>query len=597
MRFPPTLFSLLLVSLVATNCLAAEPNAAQIMSDQTVAFIRVADTQDYVKKLDQTAIGRAANDPQMKPFVNGIWQTIKQSIADAEERSGITLEELLSIPQGELAISVVAMQEGVPGVVIFCELGDDTRVTEKVLDLLENLAANDGAPVEQNKFKDSEIMLIHGRGGPLAVCIHDNTLLASNRIEALEDIIDHWDGTREDSLASDDRFRTIVASSRGTKDEPAQMVWYVNPMEVLRSIVRNQDGGGYIMAFMPVLGLDGVKAVGGSTILAAEEFDTISHFHVMLERPRTGIIEIIQMKNASTEPEAWVPDDVTNYMTMNWEVDKSYKAIEKLYDSIIGEGKLADDIDRRINQPTGIDFKKEVIDNLEGKFTLVQWYEPPARINSQATFIAAKVKDRAAMQRTLDGLVEALPRLNDMVERRNFGDATFFQLKIADAPIPEDVSDERRQRMQNRRSLRPHPCFGLIGDFVFFADRPGIVEHVALTQGGDTPRLANDLSFKLMMNRLLEQAGERKVAMVSFSRPEEGLRMFYDLIQADSTRSFINGRAENNNFFSNLEGNLNANPLPDFKVISQYLAPQGSIMVDDETGLHLIQFSLKRSTD
>lgn len=597
MRFRLTLFSLLFASLAAASCVAAEPNAAQIMSDQTVAFIRVADTQDYVKKLDQTAIGRAANDPQMKPFVNGIWQTIKQSVADAEERSGISLEELLSIPQGELAISVVAMQEGPPGVVIFCELGEDTRVTEKVLDLLETIATNDGATIERNKFNDSEITLLRGKAGPLAVCIHDHTLLASTRIEALEDILDHWDGKREDSLASDDRFRTIVASSRGTKDEPAQMVWYVNPMEMLRTIVKDQSGGGYIMAFMPVLGLDGVKAVGGSTILAAEDFDTISHFHVMLERPRTGIIEIIQMKNASTEPEAWVPDDVTNYMTMNWDVNKSYKAIDKLYNSILGEDKLADDIEQRINRPTGIDFKQEIVDNLEGKFTLVQWYEPPARINSQATFIAAKVKDRAAMQRTLDRIVEALPRLNDLVERRNFGDATFFQLKVNDAPIPEDISDERRQRMENRRSLRPNPCFGLIGDFVFFADRPGIVEHIALTFGGDTPRLADDLSFKLMMNRLLEQAGERKVAMVSFSRPEEGLRMFYDLIQADSTRSFISGRAADNNFFSNLEGNLNANPLPDFKVISKYLAPQGSIMVDDETGLHMIQFSLKRTQD
>ncbi len=201
------------------------------------------------------------------------------------------------------------------------------------------------------------------------------------------------------------------------------------------------------------------------------------------------------------------------------------------------------------------------------------------------------------MQRTLDHIVEALPRLKDLVERRNFGDATFFQLKVADGPLPEDISDERRQRIETRRSLRPNPCFGLIGDFVFFADRPGIVEHIALTQGGDTPRLANDLSFKLMINRLLEQAGERKVAMVSFSRPEEGLRMFYDLIQADSTRNFISGRAEDNDFFSNLNNNLNANPLPDFKVISQYLAPQGSIMVDDETGLHMIQFSLKRNND
>jgi len=317
----------------------------------------------------------------------------------------------------------------------------------------------------------------------------------------------------------------------------------------------------------------------------------------MLERPRTGVIEMIALKNASTEPEGWVPEDVTNYMTSNWDLEKSYGALENLYDSIFGDGKLAEEMDRRINQRTGIDFKTEVIDNLEGKFTLVQWYEPPARINSQATFIAAKVKDRAMMQRTLDRIVESLPRLNDNVEKRNFGDATFYVANVANAPIPEDASDERRRRMENRRALRPEPCFGLIGDYLFFADRPGIVEHIAMTFGGDAPRLAEDLSFKLVLNKLQDHAGERKVAMVSFARPEESLRMVYELVQADSTKDFIGRRAERNDFFKNLQGNLDANPLPDFNVISQYLAPSGAIMVDDETGLHWIGFSLKRETN
>ena len=336
MRFRPTLSSLLLVALLALPCLAKDPNSAQIMSDQTVAFIRVADTQDYVEKVDQTAIGPAANDPQMQPFVNGIWMTLKQSFAQVEGQIGISLEELLSIPQGELALSLVAMQEGQPAVVLFCELGDDTRVAGNVIEVLEVIGQSNGAEITKSKVNETDLVFISGPNGKIAVCIHDNTLLASNRIEAIEDMIDHWDGTREDSLAADDRFRTIVSSSRGTRDEPAQVVWYVNPIEGIRMATRDQSGGAYVMAFLPVLGLDGIKAIGGSQILATEDFDTISHFHVMLQRPRSGVIEVIALKNASTDPEGFVPDDVTNYMTLNWDVEKSYKALEKLYDSIVG---------------------------------------------------------------------------------------------------------------------------------------------------------------------------------------------------------------------------------------------------------------------
>ncbi|MEW4455862.1 hypothetical protein AB1L30_24550 [Bremerella sp. JC817] len=596
LRFPP-LLSVLLSLLLIGPAVAERPNAARIMSDQTIAFLRMADTQDFIEKMEQTSVGKAANDPQMKPFVNGIWQTLKDAAADAEERSGLKLEELLAIPKGELAASVVAMQEGNPGVLIFCELGEDRRVVNRVIEIVENLATNNGALIENEKYKEIEITHIMGNNGPLAICIHDGVLLLSNRIEAVEDVLENWSGKREDSLASDDRFSTIVSASRGTKDEPAQLLWYVNPIDGLRALTRNQPGGSYVMGFLPVLGLDGVKAVGGSQILATEEFDSINHLHVMLERPRTGVIEMIAMKNASTEPERWVPEDVTNYMTSNWEVEKTYSALEKLYDSILGDGKLAEDIDRRINQRANIDFKKEIIDNLEGKFTLVQWYEPPARINSQATFVAAKVKDRAAMQKTLDSIVEALPRLKNVVEKRNFGDATFYQANVGNDVIPDDVPEDRRRRMEARRELRPEPCFGLVGDFLFFADRPGIVEHITLTYGGDAPRLADDLSFKLVLNKLLAHAGERKVAMVSFARPEESLRMVYELVQADTTRDFIGRRAEQNDFFKSLQGNLDANPLPDFGVISKYLAPSGSIMIDDETGLHLIGFNLKRDSE
>lgn len=596
LRYTP-LLSLMLAMLLFSGAFAQRPNAANIITDQTVAFLRVTDTNELVAKFKETSIGRALNDPQMQPFVGGIWQTLKQSAANAEDRSGIQLEEVLSIPQGELAVGLVAMQEGNPALLIFCDLGDDTRVVEKVIGIVEKLAENNGTLIEHKKFKDIEITQLLGVNGDLSICIHDHTLLLTNRIEALEDALEHWSGDRKDSLASDDRFRTIVSSSKGTKDEPAQYVWYANPIDAIRMFTKNAPGGNYVMGFLPVLGLDGVKAIGGSEILATEDFDAVSHFHVMLERPRSGVIEMVAFKNASTEPEKWVPEDVTNYMTANWDVEKSYDALQDLYDGIFGDDKLKDDIDRSINQRVGIDFKSQVLDNLEGQFTLVQWYEPPARINSQATFVAAKIKDRAAMQKTLDQIVKALPRLNEVVEKRIFGDATFYQANVKNAPIREDATEEQRRRIENRRNLRPEPCFGIIGNFLFFADRPGIVEHIALTAGGDSPRLADDLSFKLVLSKLQELAGQRKVGMLSFARPEESLRMVYELVQADSTRDFIKSRAEKNDFFNNLGQNIEANPLPEFGVISKYLAPSGSILIDDETGLHMIGFTLKRETE
>jgi hypothetical protein len=39
---------------------------------------------------------------------------------------------------------------------------------------------------------------------------------------------------------------------------------------------------------------------------------------------------------------------------------------------------------------------------------------------------------------------------------------------------------------------------------------------------------------------------------------------------------------------------LEQHPLPPFEVLQRYLAPGGTVVVDDDTGLHYTDFSLRR---
>ena len=72
--------------------------------------------------------------------------------------------------------------------------------------------------------------------------------------------------------------------------------------------------------------------------------------------------------------------------------------------------------------------------------------------------------------------------------------------------------------------------------------------------------------------------------------------MLFDLAKAESTRENLAAQ-ENNQFFQNLNRNLQTNPPPDASVIGKYLAPAGTLLLDDENGIHLIEFSLKQSDD
>jgi hypothetical protein len=82
--------------------------------------------------------------------------------------------------------------------------------------------------------------------------------------------------------------------------------------------------------------------------------------------------------------------------------------------------------------------------------------------------------------------------------------------------------------------------------------------------------------------------------MIMFDRPEEALRSFYELVTGDATRQRLSRNAERSGFFRALDGALRDHPLPPFSAIARYLAPGGTLLTDDETGLHLVMFALRR---
>jgi hypothetical protein len=82
--------------------------------------------------------------------------------------------------------------------------------------------------------------------------------------------------------------------------------------------------------------------------------------------------------------------------------------------------------------------------------------------------------------------------------------------------------------------------------------------------------------------------------MLSFNRPEEGMRMIYDLAKAENTKEFLNSRGEENSFLKSVNKAMEDNPLPPFAVIAQYLAPGGGFLSSDETGFHYASFQMKR---
>ena len=89
---------------------------------------------------------------------------------------------------------------------------------------------------------------------------------------------------------------------------------------------------------------------------------------------------------------------------------------------------------------------------------------------------------------------------------------------------------------------QPTPCVAILGDYLLMTDSAAALQEAIKTQRQPAQSLANELDYKLIASKIKRQVGGDAPGMVQFSRPEEGLRFWYDLATSDNTQADASGR-------------------------------------------------------
>lgn len=564
--------------------LAERPSAPRLLPDNTAALLWVPDAPELAERFMNTALGQISQDPQLKPLVNQLYGSLAEGVATVQDRIGLSLSELLAIPQGELCIAVVAPDDEQPQLVALLDVGDQLSNARKLLDRVTDAIDRSGAEKSQQTVADTKILVYDGVGErrrKLIFLEKDSTVVIGSSVEVLKGILTVWNGGEGRTLGQDKDFAAIMQRS-GSADQKPDLVWYADPIALMRSIGYENPGTRLALAMFPALGLDGVKALGGSYTLDAGQFDAIIHAHLSLDSPRTGIPKMIALEPGSTEPEPWVPADVGSYTTLNWDFQTTFDTLESLFDSFRGKGALASMLEKRFKEPLGLDVQQELLPALAGRVTHCNWLERPVTIRSQATLVAFQLVDPKAFNEVLQKVVK---KNEAFLTRHSYGGKEYFRY------TPPRLGDEQEG------PPRPIPCFGIVGDYLAVTDRPSIYEKAIVTAAGSSESLADSLDFKLIASKIAGRSGGIQPGMISFERPQEGMRVMYELAVSDNAREQLRRQGEDNPFLKSLGAALDEHPLPPFAVIEQYLAPSGAMVVDDETGLHYTAFSLRRQTD
>src|SRR5688572_1098468 len=121
-----SLMAALLAVLVFVPFAAAErPTAPNLLPNRTVGLVRIRNYPDTRTKFGQTATGRMLADEELGPLLSGLYEQLQELYAQVEDRVGVPLEKIRSLPQGEIWLAAVPpVKEGPASVALLIDVGN-----------------------------------------------------------------------------------------------------------------------------------------------------------------------------------------------------------------------------------------------------------------------------------------------------------------------------------------------------------------------------------------------------------------------------------------------------------------------------------------
>jgi hypothetical protein len=356
------------------------------------------------------------------------------------------------------------------------------------------------------------------------------------------------------------------------------MIIFADPIEMAYEFGQDSGGVKFALGFLSQLGVDGLLGMGMTLTFAAGAFDDLAHYHVLLENPRSGVMQLITFESGDTTPEPFVPYATENYFTWRWNASVFYNRLEELIDKLLGEDTFKKRVAEPFAEAMELDLRTDVVENLAGRMSLYSAYEKPAHFRSQKYTFAVELVDEA---KAAESLKEVMDKYPDEFEERHFGNVTYYA-----------ITPEWWREMEEEE--RPFNAFVAIMDgHLFLGGSCELFEQAIAARDGTIERLADSDDYARISATLGRETSGMTPSMFLVARAEESMRHLYELLTSEKTRQFIDDNAEDNPVMAALSESMKDHQLPPFDTLVQYYGPGGGILYDTDSGYHGISFTLR----
>ena len=562
--------------------------AERRLGTDVVAYLSIRNISEMKTAWADTQLGQLLRDKDLAPFLKQFEAPWAKLTEEFEKESGIPLQDVLEVPHGEFAIAALYTAGKPMAAAAFMDFGEKRETLDKLLEKMNKALTEedkakrseediDGTQVvvftmaEEESEEEEEDAKPKKKPAPTTLCyfIKDSTLVVTSRTDAIKGILTRWDGQHERIFADKQAFKYIREKCRTEGSEAIpHMTFYADPIGLTKGLMAlggaDATTSAYVLGLLPSLGLDKLKAFGGTLDMGTEDFDTVSRALVYIEPPASGVLNAFQFPAKNQAPPKWVPATVSTYGAVNWDIAAAYTTVETLYDTFLGQGALAKIVDQLAEQDDGpkIHIKKDVVDQLTGNITIVGSVPADAEaLSGERYLFGLEVKEEAPVRQLLEKLAD-LDGFPGKVRE-------FEGEKIYEMPAEEDADEEDEAGFK--------PAMAITKKQLMFATHVQELEAL-LRSDADRESLADSEAYKAVAKRFPEQTSSQ-----SFQRSDAQLKMLYEALKSGALTEAL----------SKDDFELDISTLPEFDVLKKYFQPSGGYMIPDERGWFMMGFSLK----
>lgn len=568
-------FAIILAALPVNAQTATKVLSDQILPSDTYFYVSFPNVAAMKEHLVSSSMGQMWNDPALDAFKTQVYavfeEKMQNNLQQFNDVVGISLEELIQIPHGEVSMAIAGAQGNAMGAVIYLDYGDkEAQVQELMNKAAQALGGVPKLSRDDTSFDGTELTMfkIEYPGPaptPLAKefgwFLKDGRLVISNRSELLQATLSNWAGDGSDSFKTNEAYAYIMNKCQSS-ERSSLTTFYFDPIGLFTKLVQTGSlgqqasmGAGMALGFLPTLGLTQMKAMGAVSEAGTGDFESVSRSVFYMEQPPMGIMQVFQLDQIESTPPDWVKDNVTTYVATKWKIDEAFSAIESLVDMFSGAGALADRLNQMADRGPGIHVKHDIVDQLNGEIKLITAPGTTSTYGGDLMLVALGVRDDGSAGDVLAKIAEVAG-----METREFRGTTMYE--ISGPGGDQSIS------------------LAISGGKLLFSVGGTMLEQV-LRNDSDMRPLAESEEFKRVAQHYPANA-----LSIQFSRPAEQYRSIYELLRSGSAADQFPGMDE-------VLEEIDFTTLPPFESLSKYIHPTGGYTVKDDNGVFVEAFQLK----